>query len=182
VVSELSSPVREELERCLEDRLPALYYMALALLGRPDQAEDAVQEAALRAVSSLHTFRSEADICTWVHRIVINRCNDHLNRRTREASHLSDRAIDELWEDPSYSIDPALVVQNLDTREKLTEALDRLRPQQRAVVVMHDSHGWKLQEIADAFAIPLSTAKSHLRRGRQTLVTLLGEERLCGAS
>lgn len=176
MVSELRNPVRQDLERCLEDRLPAFYHMALGLLGRADEAEDAVQEAALRAVGSLHTFRSEADICTWMHRILINRCIDQLNRRTRETSNLSDQAIDDLWVDPSYSVDPAIVVQNLDTREKLAEALDRLRPQQRAIVVMHDSHGWKLQEIADTFAMPLSTAKSHLRRGRQILVTLLAEE------
>ena len=174
-VAEVSAAVRENLGRCLAERLKAFYHTALAILGQPDQAEDVVQETALRALGSLHTFRSEADICTWVHRILLNRCNDHLGSRKTMAAELSDEAIDGLWQDPNYSVDPAAVAAKLEDRRRLVDALGTLTPARRAVVVMHDSHGWKLHEIAEMLDIPLPTVKSHLRRGRQALITLLSE-------
>ncbi|GAC1581613.1 MAG: hypothetical protein NVS3B24_18460 [Candidatus Dormibacteria bacterium] len=171
---EATPTVRDDLTRCLEERLPAFYHIALGILGRPAEAEDAVQDSALKAVRSLHTFRSEADICTWVHRILLNRCNDHLSARRRDDEHLSDQLVENLWQDPSYSVDPEKVIDRIADRERILLALGRLRPVQRTVVVMHDSQGWKLDEIAALMEIPLPTAKSHLRRGRQALVTSLG--------
>ena len=171
---EASSAVRADLAQCLENRLPAFYHTALGILGRPAEAEDAVQDSALRALRSLPKFRSEADICTWVHRILINRCNDHLATTRRDLEHLSDEAVDNLWQDSSYSVDPARVVAELADRERIFVALGRLRPAQRTVVVMHDSQGWKMSEVAEILELPLPTVKSHLRRGRQALVTALG--------
>lgn len=172
---EASQAVQINFASCLEQRLPAFYHTALAILGRPAEAEDAVQDSALRALRSLHTFRSEADMCTWVHRILINRCNDGLAGRRRDNQHLSDETVEELWQDSGYSVDPARVIDALQDREQLLLALGRLRPQQRTVVVMHDSQGWKLQEISKMLEMPLPTVKSHLRRGRQAMVTALGE-------
>ncbi len=173
---EVDPQVREDLGRCLEEHLPVLFHTALGLLGRPDEAEDAVQETALRAIRSLPGFRSEADICTWVHRILINRCHDQLSGRSRHEDQLSPEAVDSLWQDPNYTVDPAIVFQHLSDHDRLVEALSQIGTNQRAVVVMHDSHGWKLHEIAAALSMPLPTAKSHLRRGRQALVTILSRE------
>ena len=171
---EISAAVRADLAYCLENRLPAFYHTALGILGRPAEAEDAVQDSALRAVRSLHTFRSESDLCTWVHRILINRCNDHLVAQRRDQEHLSDQAVEDLWQDPSYSVDPARVVAAAEDSERILIALGRLGTAQRSVVVMHDSQGWKTSEIAEILELPLPTVKSHLRRGRQALVTALG--------
>ena len=171
---EASSAVRADLATCLENRLPAFYHTALGILGRPAEAEDAVQDSALRAVRSLHKFRSESDLCTWVHRILINRCNDHLVANRRDQEHLSDQAVEDLWQDSSYSVDPAQVVAAMEDREHILVALGRLGTVQRSVVVMHDSQGWKVSEVADILELPLPTVKSHLRRGRQALVTALG--------
>jgi len=175
-VTEAAPAVREDLTRCLEERLPAFYHVALAILGKPAEAEDAVQDSALRAIRFVDTFRSEADMCTWVHRILINRCNDHLAARRREGEHLTDESVEDLWKDPAYTVDPARVLDGFEDRQRLLAALGRLRPAQRVVVVMHVSQGWKLQEIADMLEAPLPTIKSHLRRGRQALVTALGDK------
>ena len=170
---ESSLAIRRDLTQCLERRLPSFYHVALGILGRPAEAEDAVQDSALRAVRSLHTFRSDADMCTWVHRILLNRCNDNLAARRRDDQYLSDQQLEDLWQDPSYSIDPSKVVDAMADREQILDAMGRLRPAQRIVVVMHDSQGWKLDEVAAAMDLPLPTVKSHLRRGRQALVTAL---------
>ncbi|MHB8507862.1 MAG: RNA polymerase sigma factor [Candidatus Dormibacteria bacterium] len=90
-----SPGLRIDLTHCLEERLPAFYHVALGILGRPAEAEDAVQDSALKAVRSLHTFRSEADMCTWMHRILLNRCNDHLAARGRDQEHLADEDVED---------------------------------------------------------------------------------------
>ena len=170
---ESSLELRSDLTRCLEQRLPAFYHVALGILGRPAEAEDAVQDSALSAVRFLHSFRSDADMCTWVHRILINRCNDRLAARRRDDEHLSDQQVEELWQDPGYSVDPSKVIDRMADRDEILLAMGRLSPAQRMVVVMHDSEGWKLNQVAAAMDLPLPTVKSHLRRGRQALVTSL---------
>jgi RNA polymerase sigma-70 factor, ECF subfamily len=63
----------------------------------------------------------------------------------------------------------------LEDGERLRSALASLTPDQRVAVVLHDVQGWKAREIAEDAGLPLATVKSHLRRGRQALVTLLAE-------
>ncbi len=64
----------------------------------------------------------------------------------------------------------------LEDSEKLRQALASLNPEQRAAVVLHDLNGFKAREIADGAGVALPTVKSHLRRGRQALVSLLAED------
>jgi RNA polymerase sigma-70 factor (ECF subfamily) len=61
----------------------------------------------------------------------------------------------------------------LEDRTRLQSALALLSAEQRAAVVLHDLQGWKAREIAEETGLELATVKSHLRRGRQALVTLL---------
>ncbi len=139
------------------------------------EAEDVVQEAAIRALRGRDGFRSEADVCTWFHRICINSCREAVRKRATEQDRLDAARREEHWRDPGYSVDPEAVVVALESRERLTKALLSLTADQRLAVILHDLQGWKAREIAEESGLPLPTVKSHLRRGRQALVTLLAE-------
>lgn len=165
----------EDLTACIESRRTRLTRMATSMLGDPAEAEDAVQEAALRALRARGGFRSEADVCSWFQRICVNACRESLRKRSSERSRLEAARREALWRDPAYSVDPEAVAMALEDGTRLKNALSSLSPDQRLAVVLHDLQGWKAREIAEDAGLPVATVKSHLRRGRQALVTLLAE-------
>lgn len=145
------------------------------MLQDPAEAEDVVQEAAIRALRGRDGFRSEADVCTWFQRICINSCREAARKRSTEQDRLDAAQREGLWRDPGYSVDPEAVAVALESTRRLKTALGSLTPEQRLAVVLHDLQGWKAREIAEDSGVPVPTVKSHLRRGRQALVTLLAE-------
>jgi len=166
--------VTDELTNCLTERLGRFVAIARSMLGNEQDVEDVVQDVAARAIAGRTSFRGDADVCTWVHRILVNRCNDVIASRVRRRNAVAEDALDALWDDPRYTVDATDVEVAIADREELADALARLTPAQRSVVMLHDAQGWKLREIADVLDAPLPTVKSHLRRGRRALVTLLG--------
>lgn len=132
-----------------------------------------MQETAMRAIQSLATFRGDAALSTWIFRICVNVSRDRIRNRARDRQTLAEARIDALWRDEHYSVDPSVVVAQLEDRARLRAALDRLSPTQRLVLVLHDASGWSPSRIADELAIAPGTVKSHLRRARMGMVTLL---------
>jgi len=164
-----------ELTTCIESRRMRLTRMATSMLEDAAEAEDVVQEAALRALKARTRFRSEADVCTWFQRICINSCREAARKRSSELQRLEAARREALWQDPGYSVDPEAIALALEDGEHLQKAIAALTPEQRLAVVLHDLQGWKAREIAADGGLPLATVKSHLRRGRQALVSLLAE-------
>jgi RNA polymerase sigma-70 factor, ECF subfamily len=164
----------EELAACIESRRSGLTRMAISMLDDAAEAEDVVQDAALSALKATAGFRSDADVCSWFQRICLNACYQALRRRKSAAVVEQAARLECLWRDPGYTVDPERVVVALEDHRRLRAAIARLSPEQRTTVVLHDLNGLKAREIATDTGIPLPTVKSHLRRGRQALVSLLG--------
>ncbi|GAC1341127.1 MAG: sigma-70 family RNA polymerase sigma factor [Candidatus Dormibacteria bacterium] len=166
---------RDELRVCYESRLDGFYRLAMTLTGNHADAEDAVQDAVVRALQSRDQFRGEADVCTWMHRIVVNSSHDRARKRATELRRRDAAAIEARWRDPLYSVDPAVIASALTDGSRVRAMLARLSPAQRTCVLLHDSDGWTTEQIAELLEIPRATVKSHLRRGRQAMVSLLAE-------
>lgn len=165
-----------ELTACLEADRPRLVRLAAGILGDAAEGEDAVQDAAMKALEGAHQFRSEAQVCTWMQAIVVNRCRDLLRRHKTRAGAADALRREQLWASPDYTVNPEQVAIVLETAAGLRRALDGLPPNQRVAVVLHDVEGWPGPAIAAATGWPPGTVKSHLRRGRQALVTVLSGE------
>lgn len=167
--------IEEELVGCIESRRPRLIRMATSMLDDAAEAEDVIQEAALNAFKAASTYRGDADICTWFQRICLNSAYQALRRRTSAANLAQALELEHLWRDPGYTVDPAVVVVALEDERNVIKAMKQLTADQRTAVVLHDLHGFSAREIADDLSLPLPTVKSHLRRGRQALVSRLAE-------
>lgn len=163
-------------EALVAEHSASLYRFAGTLVRDPYAAEDLVQETFLRAFEKRNTFRSEASVQTWLHRILHNLAVDRARRPDREVL-VED--VEEKWRDDAYTVDSAAVVERADTRHELEDALVRLPFIYRSAVVLHDVEDWTMSEIADVQGLELSAAKQRLRRGRMMLVTALagGAER-----
>lgn len=154
---------------------PRLLALARQMLG-PDGAEDAVQEAMIDAYRGLGGFAGSAAVGTWLYRITLNRCL--AERRKRRPDVVDAEPLDLLrrWEDPDYTLDPALVAARRSQAETLHAVLEELPDSYRTVLLLHDGQGLSAREVAEALDIPLGTAKSHIRRSRMALFTLLGQD------
>ena len=146
--------------------LDAAYNLACWLLRNPHDAEDAVQEACLRAFRALGRFQG-TDGRAWLLRIVRNVCYSRIRDSRREPGAESfDDDLHGMVEDPAAA--KALEWGQVRS-ELLREALDRLPDEYREVIVLHELEGLAYREIAAVSEIPIGTVMSRLARARARL-------------
>jgi RNA polymerase sigma-70 factor, ECF subfamily len=160
----------------------SLYCRALRILARPQDAEDAVQEAMLAAFTHLDKFQGRADFLTWASRIVINAALQHIRKhRTKPTvswdqaeAELEGTSFTEYIRDPQPS--PEEQLQELEYRQMFEEAVRRLPLESRRAIQLCRSADYSLKEAASALGMSLSTLKSRLHRGKRDLVVRLKRE------
>lgn len=139
-----------------------MWAVAVRTCGDPELAADAVQDAFLSAMRRSASYRGDAAVTSWLHRIVVNACIDRI-RRERPADELDDEA-------PS----PVDAHSAVDTRLDVHDALGRLPESQRLALVLVDMHGYAVAEAASILGVAEGTVKSRCARGRSSLAQLLG--------
>jgi RNA polymerase sigma-70 factor (ECF subfamily) len=152
-----------ELFRRHRDRMWAL---ALRTTRDPEVAADAVQDAFMAAFRRAGSFRGEAAVTTWLHRIVVNSCLDRL-RRIKTVANLPDA-------DLNILADPRDHHHSVDVRLDVRAALEQLPKGQRMALILVDMHGLSIAEAASVMDVAEGTIKSRCARGRAAMVPLLG--------
>jgi len=147
-----------------------MWSVALCTLRDPDEAADAVQDAALSAFRRADTFRGEAAVTTWLHRIVVNACLDRIRRRkARPVDLVSDDRILESLGTPEPD-----ETERHQTGLDVRQALATLGADQRAALMLVDMAGYSIDDAAAILGCAPGTVKSRCARGRARLVPLLG--------
>ena len=166
---------RDELSPLLGDQIPGLLRYARSITADPGLAEDLVSDTLVRAMERSDSFRGDASLSTWLHRILHNLAVDRFRRQREFASdEVADR-VEQQWHDDAYTVDAATVVARAETADELRDALVRLPFDYRTAVVLHDAHGLTNQQVADIQGVSLPAAKQRLRRGRMMLVSSLAD-------
>lgn len=151
-----------EIYRRHRDRMWAV---AVGVCGDREIAAEAVQEGFVSAFRRAGSYRGDAAVTTWLHRIVVNACID-LTRKVRPTSELTDEVI--------ASVPPAAdATGKVDTRLAVHEALTLLSDEHRVALVLVDMHGLPVAEAAQILDIPTGTVKSRCSRGREALGKIL---------
>ncbi len=161
---------RGEFETRVLPHLDAAYNLARWLLRDERAAEDAVQEAALRAFRYLGSLRGD-DAKPWLLGIVRNTCFTMFERQrdAPEQIGLEDAGIEvEQIAAPSAS-DPAAAVQRNDECARVDAAIRALPPALREVIVLRELEGLEYSEIARVASVPIGTVMSRLSRAREKL-------------
>lgn len=162
-----------------------LFRVARAIMGEDAEAEDVVQEAYVRGFRALANFRQEAQLATWLTRIVINEARGRLRRRriTVDVAELDKPgAMGQVLRFPGApeNMDPEHMAARSQIRRLLESAIDVLPEHYRAVFVMRDVEGMSTEETAAALALVPETVKTRLHRARAALRTALEQQLASG--
>jgi RNA polymerase sigma-70 factor (ECF subfamily) len=161
----------------VENHKRALFNLAYDLLGNAQDAEDISQEAFIKVYRSIGEFRGEAQLSSWMYRIVVNLC---LNRRRKKA--LSEMELRESFEGDErhsstptsdHAANPEKATESEMIRQHLRRALDRLSPQQRTIFILRHDDDLPLAEISKMLKISEGTVKSQLFRALRKLQEVL---------
>jgi RNA polymerase sigma-70 factor, ECF subfamily len=146
-----------------------VYRSCYRILGEREDAKDASQEAFIRAYRKLGTFRGRSTFKTWMLRVAIN---VSLNERERRKLPRTDVGS---AESVPGSDSPEADVMSIEATAQIHQALQLLRPDHRAAIVLRDLEGLTYRETAEVLGIVEGTAKSWVHRGREALKGLLME-------
>jgi RNA polymerase sigma-70 factor, ECF subfamily len=159
--------VEEQLEEWLEEGYGASFRTACLILGNRADAEEAVQDAFLRAWRFRDSLTSVPSIKPWLYRVVVNSCYSKLRQ---EIPHRDHRAGDEpLSHLPSPELDPALAAQRSEVAETVLAALQRLPVSLRVPIVLRYYADLSERDIALAIGRRQGTVKSRLHEARRRL-------------
>lgn len=174
-------PAPAKLSRFDEAILPhldAAYNLARWLMRNDADAEDAVQDACLRAIRFIGGLRG-GDGRVWLLAIVRNTCYSHLKRtKTRGMESEFD---DEIHSPEAEAANPEALLEQSRDSEAIRQALEDLPEEFREVIVMRELEGMAYKEIAEVTEVPIGTVMSRLARGRKRLQRVLAASPLKGS-
>ena len=151
----------------LEPYQKKIYNLAVRMLRNEQDAQDAGQEALLKMFRSLHTFKGEAALSTWVYSITKNTCLDILRKLKRKKEE-SIENVAYMYEAKAAEMPEHVAIQK-ESLANIASLIESLPDAQREVVVLREIDGYSYEEIAQILQISLGTVKSRLARAREIL-------------
>ncbi|MBX2997803.1 MAG: sigma-70 family RNA polymerase sigma factor [Caldilineaceae bacterium] len=144
-----------------------VFNLTYRMLGDPEEAADAAQEAFLRAYTRLHQYNPEHKFSTWLFSIANHHCIDRLRKRRVTVLPMDDTPLIFSLESETLRPDEHLLAK--EQSKELQTLLNQLEPEYRTPLVLRYWHEYSYQEIAETMEISLAAVKSRLFRARQKL-------------
>jgi RNA polymerase sigma-70 factor, ECF subfamily len=163
-------------EQVFRTYAPRVYSLARRMLGNDADAEDVTQDVLLQVVRKLNTFRGEADIYTWLHRVTVHAALAHRAKRARREEHEMHDPLNHFLESGyhastvrPWSLGTDQQALNHEREQIIEQAIARLPEIYRDVYVLADVEGLSSPEIGDMLQLSLPAVKSRLHRGRMLM-------------
>lgn len=161
-------------ETVFRDHAPRIYHIARRLLGNDADAEDVTQDVLLQVVRKLDTFRGDAQLSTWLHRVTVNAALAHREKRANRLRHeAGGPAADDLAaaDGPGgpvrrWNVAPDEPILAAEQQRLIEDAIARLPDPFRDVYVLADVEGLPNAEIGEMLGLSLPAVKSRLHRAR----------------
>jgi len=163
----------DEFDRLYRDHVDLIYRYAHRLCGETESAKDLVQETFLNAYRGLKDFRGDAKVSTWLYTIASRACIRMRRKRKGEPEH--ELSLDEFvptsegefrLQIPMEGLSPEEALQNKELRQALDQAIDKLPPKYRMVLVLSDMEGLSAKDVGTIMGVNERAVKSRLHRAR----------------
>ena len=164
-------------ERLVQPHFDRLYRLAFRLTGRKAEAEDLFQELLIKAFGKLDDLVTINEPGSWLSRVMYNLFIDEQRRFARRRMHTVEEGFlpGDGLEGLAGTDNPEKDQRRLEQLRQLDTALAQLSDEHRHVVLLHDTEGYKLEEIHKLMGVPVGTVKSRLHRARARLREILTE-------
>ena len=144
-----------------------VYAVAFRFVNDEQDAEDIAQEVFVRLWKSLHTYRQEVKLTTWLYKIVTNRCLDFL--KSRHGRQRKNKVEVDKGNHIQDHITPEKELQQQELKRIIQEAAEELTPKQRAVFILRDLEGLTTEEVSETLSMSAGNIKSNLFYARQKM-------------
>jgi RNA polymerase sigma-70 factor (ECF subfamily) len=161
-----------------DSNVTLVHNVCFRMLGSRQDAEDVTQEVFLEAYKSLHRFRFESKLSTWLYRIAVNRSLNHQRKRKLERWLSLDFEVGEGGAEGSAFPDtaanePDSLLEKEDTERIVQNAIGKLPERQRIALLLHRYEDLPYQEIAKIMDVSVASVESLLHRAKETLAKRL---------
>lgn len=150
-----------------------IFNLCLSIVPNIEDAEDLSQETFLEVYKSIQSFRGGSHIKTWLFRIAINKCYDHLKRKKRRNDIVTFQSLfdreEEPIEIPSNFQHPGILLENKEYAKVLYAALETLPENLHSAFVLYEMQEMSYKEIAEAMSVSVSSVEGLLFRSRKML-------------
>lgn len=164
-------------EELIKEYKKIAYNIALKMLKNKEDAEDVSQEALIKVYKSINRFNMDSSFKTWLYRIVVNTCLDHV-RKNKENPISIDQPIrsghDEFYMDVEDNRPtPQEVLETKLTQKMVMDAVNELEDDFKSIIILRDINDLSYEEISEVLECNIGTVKSRISRGRQKLKEIL---------
>lgn len=156
-----------------------VYNTAIGYLQSSEDAEDVAQEVFMQVFESATSFKGDSKISTWIYRITISKCLDHLRRKKRKKRFAFVQSLygknDNLMIDPPDFFHPGIKAENKENAQVLFKAMNNLPENQRTAFVLNKMENLSYREIGEIMNSSESAIDSLLQRAKKNLQITLKE-------
>jgi RNA polymerase sigma factor (sigma-70 family) len=150
-----------------------VYNTALGIVQNPEDAEDVAQEVFVQLYESIHSFKGESKLTTWLYRIAVSKAMDHLRKKKRKKRFAFIQSLfganEELIHDPPDFVHPGVSLDNKEMSIELFKAIDLLPSKQKVAFTLNRIEGLSYQEISAIMQLTVASVESLLHRARKNL-------------
>lgn len=151
-----------------------VYNLSLGILQNQEDAEDITQEIFTTVYLSVTKFKGESKLSTWIYRIAVNKCQEHIRKKARKKRFGFLTTLDKAETNNPISlqanfIHPGIELENKERAAALFAAIERLPENQRIAFTMHKVEGISYEEVASIMNVTLSSVESLMFRAKQNL-------------
>jgi RNA polymerase sigma-70 factor (ECF subfamily) len=173
LIERLRSGEDAAFKEIVESSQGLVYNTALGIVQNPEDAEDVAQEVFVQLYESIHSFKGESKLSTWLYRITVSKAMDHLRKKKRKKRFAFVQSLfganEELVHDPPDFVHPGVSLDNKEKAKYLFKAIDQLPPKQKVAFTLNRIEGLSYQEISDVMKLTVASVESLLHRARKNL-------------
>ncbi len=164
-------------KKIVEDCKDMVYNTAIGIVQKAEDAEDVAQEVFVQAFQSIHSFKGESKLSTWLYRITVTKALDHERKKKRKKRTAFIRSLfnsndEEVIEVPDFH-HPGVILDNKEKAAELFSAIRKLPTNQRIAFTLSKVEGLSYQEISEVMETSVSSVESLLHRAKNKLKDLL---------
>ena len=179
-ISQLKSGDGIAYKKLLDQFSKIVFNTCIGILQNTEDAEDISQEVFTEVFQSIHQFKGNSKLSTWIYRITVSKSLEFIRKKNRKKriafiqSLFGDDGVEPINEVPNF-FHPGVQLENKERAAILFAAIDKLPENQKAAFVLHKTEDLSYAEIAEVISVSVSSVESLMFRAKQNLQKLLGD-------